>query len=114
MNVPPLQLAPQYATDANGGVAKSRYWPDKPTGIGDHIAGRMGELVVAVNEIFNSRTWFEMVVKRKWPGARVALFDVNGLVRGFSSTLSTVLLSILSSLHPTLFEETGPLLAELF
>ncbi|OCK86026.1 carbohydrate esterase family 16 protein [Lepidopterella palustris CBS 459.81] len=79
MNAAPLQLAPMYATPANGGLAKCKYWPDKPSNITE-ISCRMWESVVTVNDIYKYRTPFEVRVERRYPGAHFAIFDVNGLM----------------------------------
>lgn len=80
-NNAPLQFAPEYAGPPND-VGANQYWPDKPR---NHtlIEQRMLEQVVTVNEIFEYRTPFEVVLQDKWPGARFAVFDVNGLVRSY-------------------------------
>ncbi|KAF2805663.1 GDSL lipase/acylhydrolase family protein [Mytilinidion resinicola] len=79
MNAAPLQLAPLYATPQNGGLAKSKYWGDKPANI-TQVSYRMWETVVGVNAIFAARTPLELLVKRRYPGARFAVFDVNSLI----------------------------------
>ncbi|KAF2489558.1 hypothetical protein BU16DRAFT_567729 [Lophium mytilinum] len=79
MNAAPLQLAPLYATPQNGGLTKSKYWGDKPANITE-VSYRMWEMVVGVNAIFAARTPLELLIKRRYPGARFAIFDVNSLI----------------------------------
>lgn len=40
----------------------------------------MLEQVVSVNEIMRFRTGFEVEIEKRWPGAKVAVMDVFGLV----------------------------------
>ncbi|RAH66063.1 SGNH/GDSL hydrolase family protein [Aspergillus aculeatinus CBS 121060] len=79
MNVVPLQLAPLYATPENGGVGPNNYWKDKPANLTE-ISGRMEGQVVLVNEAFRYRTPVEVLVKKRWPGVQVAVFDVYSLI----------------------------------
>ncbi|KAF2733003.1 hypothetical protein EJ04DRAFT_513545 [Polyplosphaeria fusca] len=79
LNLAPLQLLPQYATPANGGLAATQYFPDKPANITE-ISWRMYEAVATVNAVYAYRTPFETVIQKRWPEAQVANFDVNGLI----------------------------------
>ena len=78
MNNAPLDKAPIYAAPPFD-VGANQYWPEKPR---NHtlINGRMLEQVVTVNAIFEYRTPVAVAVRRRFPGARVAVFDVHGLV----------------------------------
>lgn len=89
-NNAPLYLAPQYAGPPND-LAATQYWPDKPANT-TLIEQRMLEQVVTVNEIFEYRTAVEVVVEKGWPGARFAVYDVNGLVS--VSSLLVLLVSL--------------------
>lgn len=79
MNVVPLNLAPLYATPADGGVGDNEYWTDKPSNITE-ISYRMMEQVVGVNAVYKYRTPFDVVIKGRYPGAHFAVYDVHGLV----------------------------------
>jgi hypothetical protein len=79
MNLAPLQLSPLYATPENGGVGANRYWPDKPDNL-TLISYRMWEQVATANDVFKYQTPYELLVARRYPGARFAVMDMYGLV----------------------------------
>lgn len=78
MNTAPLYYAPEYAAPPYD-VGANQYWPDKPK---NHtlLNGRMMEEVVSVNAIYEYRTPVDVVLSKKYPGAKFAVFNVNGLV----------------------------------
>ncbi|KAF1992052.1 carbohydrate esterase family 16 protein [Aulographum hederae CBS 113979] len=78
-NVQPLQLTPLVAAPENGGVGPNHYWPDKPDNL-TAISLKMMQMVWGCNEIYQYRTPFELLVAKKFPGARFALMDMYGLV----------------------------------
>ena len=77
-NIAPLNLAPMYAAPPND-LGPLQYWPEKPK---NHtlISYRMEEEVVTVNAIFDYRTPFAVEIKKRFPGASFAVYDVHGLV----------------------------------
>lgn len=79
MNLPPLQLAPQYATPEMGGVRRDSWWEDKPANITE-VSYRMWEQVSMANDVFGYKTPFEVHVARRYPGANVTVMDMFGLV----------------------------------
>ena len=82
LNLAPLQLLPQYATPANGGLPATKYFPEKQnisTNITE-ISWKMYEDVTLVNEVYKYRTPFESIIEERWKGAKVANYDVNGLM----------------------------------
>ncbi|PYI07368.1 SGNH hydrolase [Aspergillus sclerotiicarbonarius CBS 121057] len=79
MNVVPLQLAPLYATPENGGIGENNYWPDKGGNLTE-ISYRMWEQVATVNDVYGYRTPVEWLVRRRYPGAEVAVMDMYGLI----------------------------------
>ena len=81
MNNAPLQLSPLYATPENNGVGSNHYWPNKPENITE-VSYRMWEQVATANSVFQYRTPFELLVKRRYPGASFAVMDMYSLVRG--------------------------------
>ncbi|KAI9654163.1 MAG: hypothetical protein M1831_005517 [Alyxoria varia] len=78
MNIAPLQLSPMYANASYGGVPKLQYWTDKPDNL-TAISLKMEQFVDLVNTIFQYRTPYETLIARRYPDAKVALFDVNKL-----------------------------------
>lgn len=87
-NVAPLQLSPQYGLPGKGGLAKTQYWPDKPSNITE-ISYKMLEYVSLVNNIFKYETPYLTEVVNQFPGAQIAVMDINGLVSGYSQCLAT-------------------------
>jgi phospholipase/lecithinase/hemolysin len=79
MNLAPLELVPQYATPENGGLARTRFFGNKGSNITE-ISYRMWETVATVNQIYAYRTPFEAELSERWPGIKMADFDVNSLV----------------------------------
>lgn len=80
MNLAPLHLSPLYGVPERGGVGKeSTYWPSKPYNITE-VSGRMKEQVVALNQVFQYRTPYELLTARRYPDASFALMDMHGLV----------------------------------
>ncbi|KAK3691167.1 hypothetical protein LTR37_018821 [Vermiconidia calcicola] len=77
-NVAPLYFAPEYAAPPYD-VGVNQYWLDKPKNH-TQLSGRMLEQVVTVNAIFDYRTPFAVEIKKRYPGARIAVFDVHGLM----------------------------------
>jgi hypothetical protein len=77
-NIAPLNLAPLYAAPPYD-IGSNQYWNPKPK---NHTLynGRMLEEVVTVNAIYEYRTPYAVALKRRYPGASFAVYDVNGLV----------------------------------
>jgi hypothetical protein len=78
-NVAPLNLAPQYGLPGKGGLATTQYWPDKPSNITE-ISYKMLEYVSLVNAVFKYETPYLTEVVKQFPGAHIAVMDINGLV----------------------------------
>jgi phospholipase/lecithinase/hemolysin len=79
MNLAPLNLLPQYATPQNGGRNATKFFPNKGSNITE-ISYRIAESVATVNSIFAYRTPFSLLIDGHWPGAQIAIFDVNSLM----------------------------------
>lgn len=78
MNVIPLDQLPLYGLPERGGLAWSKYWPDKPANL-TATSLHMKEIVEYVNGAFKVRMG-RMKASKKYPGAQMALFDVWKLV----------------------------------
>ena len=78
-NVTPLQLTALYANTSEGGETPSEYWPTKPDNLTD-ISERMTEFTTTLNTVFEYKTPVEVLLNNRYPGAKVALFDVNQIV----------------------------------
>lgn len=88
-NVAPLQLSPQYGLPGKGGLATTQYWPDKPSNITE-ISYKMLEYVSLVNNVFKYETPYLTKVVTQFPGAQIAVMDINGLVSGGSPGLKEI------------------------
>lgn len=78
-NVAPLNLAPQYGLPGKGGLASTQYWLDKPSNTTE-ISEKMLEYVSLVNEVFDYKTPYLTQIAKRFPGAQIAVMDINGLV----------------------------------
>lgn len=82
LNLAPLQLLPQYATPENGGLEATKFFPEKrniSTNLTE-ISWKIYENVVTVNEVLTYRTAFEANIGGRWDGAKIAVYNVNGLI----------------------------------
>ncbi|PLN85324.1 glycoside hydrolase [Aspergillus taichungensis] len=79
MNLAPLQLAPMYATPEHGGTGPNLFWPEKPDNK-TAVSYRMWDQVATVNEVFQYKTAYEAAIGKRYPGAKLATMDVNGLL----------------------------------
>lgn len=84
-NIAPLNLAPIFAAPPYD-VGANQYWPDKPSNHSE-LNGRMVEEVVSVNAIFDYRTAWAVELAKQYPGASIAVYNVNGLVSAASANL---------------------------
>ncbi len=80
LNEAPLQFAPLYAAASNGGVANNQYWQNKTLYNQTEYQYKMLEYTTSVNTMFEYGVPFHLVVKKRWPGAAFAIFDVHKLL----------------------------------
>lgn len=82
LNLAPLNLAPQYSVPSAGGLAATKYWPDKSVYQPNitESSYKMMEYVVTLNDVFYYQTPYEVVVAQRYKGAHLAVFDVHSLV----------------------------------
>ena len=59
----------------------SEYWTYKPDNLTD-VSERMTEFTTTLNTVFDYKTPVEVLLNNRYPGAKVALFDVNQIVSG--------------------------------
>lgn len=91
MNTAPLQLSPLYGMPPYG-LTESHYWDPKASTSNPHChpntylvqssniseaSGKMKEYTQLVNNIFDYRTPYELLIANRYPGASIAIFDVN-------------------------------------
>lgn len=80
LNTAPLQFAPAYASQSSGGVGDSQYWANKTLYNQTEYQYKLLEYTQLVNRLFDYGVASETLVKARWPGATVDVFDVNGLM----------------------------------
>jgi hypothetical protein len=76
MNVIPLDQLPLYGLPEKGGLAWSKYWPDKPANL-TATSVRMKGIVTTVNNAFENQT---RKASKRYPGAEMVVFDTHSLV----------------------------------
>lgn len=79
LNLAPLNLTPQYATPENGGRDGFAFFPSNGRNL-TATSYRMMETVASLNQVYKYRTPFATSVSDKYPGARMANFDVHALM----------------------------------
>ncbi len=80
LNEAPLQLSPVYAAVSSGGAGNNQYWQNKTLYNQTEYQHKMMEYTTSVNTMFDYGVPFHLVVKKRWPGAAVAIFDVHRLL----------------------------------
>ncbi|KAI0017070.1 acetyl esterase [Xylariomycetidae sp. FL0641] len=80
LNQAPLDRAPAYASPEAGGAGNNQYWADKTAHNTTEYAQKMREYTAAVNALFDYGAPFQLIVRRRWPGASVRVLDVHALM----------------------------------
>ena len=78
-NLIPLELTPLFANASEGGMSPDYFWNEKPSNLTD-ISEKAREWTTTINTVFEYRTPVEVLLNDRYPGAKVALFDVYSLV----------------------------------
>ncbi|KAL3430454.1 GDSL lipase/esterase [Aspergillus tetrazonus] len=82
MNIAPLDLCPEYARPENGGDETGQFWSNK-AGYDTNVtrsSEKMRQYFTMVNEVFEYRTPFELLLANRYPGSRFAVYDVHALM----------------------------------
>lgn len=79
LNEAPLQLAPEYASQAKGGAGDNQYWQNKTLYNETEYEQKILQYTTNVNTMFDYGAPFNLLVKKRWPGASFAIFDVHRL-----------------------------------
>jgi hypothetical protein len=82
LNVPPLELSPQYAPPEAGGLNSSQFFTEKYQ-YNPNITQsteKIRHYSKLINEVSNYRIPYELLVAQRFRGSSFALFDVNSLV----------------------------------
>ncbi len=79
-NQAPLQLAPMYRPSAWGGAGNGPYWANKTSYNDTEYAYKIFEYTTDVNTMVAYGLPFQAIVRRRWPGSSVAVFNVHQLL----------------------------------
>lgn len=80
MNMVPLEKSPLYASLESGGVSDTPTWSDKSNYNTSEYENKMFQYSHAVNDLWDYSTPFHLLVKQRWPGAEVAVFDAHSIL----------------------------------
>ncbi|KAK0637203.1 GDSL lipase/esterase [Bombardia bombarda] len=86
LNEAPLHLSPLYATQKNGGTGNSQFWGNKASYNTTEYSQKIRQYAASVNTMFAYGAPFELVVKARWPGASIDIFDVYSLLTDIHET----------------------------
>ncbi|KAF6813727.1 acetyl esterase [Colletotrichum sojae] len=81
LNVSPLEQSPLYRATERGGFADSQFWTNKTAYNTTEYEYKMLEYTTNVNTMFDYGAPFQLLVKKRWPGASFSVFDVHNLLR---------------------------------
>jgi phospholipase/lecithinase/hemolysin len=91
LNEAPLERAPMYAAPTNGGSFDNQYWQNKTSYNMTEYQYKMLEYTTDVNTMFEYGVPFQVMIKKRWPGASFAIFDVHKLIMDIINTPSKYL-----------------------
>lgn len=80
MNEAPLNRAPMFAPASEGGTGNNQYWGNKTAYDVPEYQDKIYQFTTSVNTMFDYGLPFELVEKKRWPGATFAIFDTHQLV----------------------------------
>ncbi|KAI0401660.1 carbohydrate esterase family 16 protein [Xylaria palmicola] len=76
----PLELSPLYAAVENGGSGNVNFWPNKTAYDMVEYEAKMLEYTTTVNTIFDYGVPFQLLVRKRWPGASFIVFDTHQIL----------------------------------
>ncbi|ATY65081.1 GDSL lipase acylhydrolase family [Cordyceps militaris] len=79
MNTVPLDKAPTYASFGSGGAGDNPVWPTKSKYNTTEYQHKMFQYSRAVNELLDNTSPVHLLVKRRWPGASITVFDAHSI-----------------------------------
>lgn len=80
LNEAPLHVSPMYAAPENGGTLDNNYWRNKTMYNMTEYQYKMFEYSTSVNTMIDYGVPFQLLVKKRWPGATFGVFDVHSLM----------------------------------
>jgi hypothetical protein len=83
----PLEVSPLYAAIQNGGAGSGNgYWANKTAYNTTEYESKILEYTTSVNTIFDYGVPFQLLVKKRWPGASFIVFDAHQIIRDIHDT----------------------------
>ncbi|KIH94937.1 GDSL lipase/acylhydrolase family protein [Sporothrix brasiliensis 5110] len=79
-NLAPLQLVPTYRPQSAGGAGDHQYWGNKSLYNETEYANKILEYTVNINTIFDYGVPFHALVRRRWLGASVSIYNTHQLL----------------------------------
>lgn len=80
VNQMPLEMSPMYAPPSTGGQGDTIYWSNYTDYNMTSYQYKILEYTTSVNTMFDYGAAFHVLVKQRWPGAKLTVFDAHGLL----------------------------------
>lgn len=78
----PLEISPLYAAIQNGGAGDNNgFWTNKTAYDTLEYESKIREYTTAVNTIYDYGVPFQLLVKKRWPGASFIIFDTHQIIQ---------------------------------
>ncbi|KAI1353985.1 carbohydrate esterase family 16 protein [Xylaria sp. FL0043] len=82
----PLDQSPLYKSIPDGGTGDIGYWTDKETYNTTAYEGKMLEYTTTVDTIFDYGAPFQLLVKKRWPGASFTILNTHQIILDIIAT----------------------------
>lgn len=79
-NLAPLHLTPMYRPQSAGGAGDNQYWGNKTLYNQTEYANKIMEYTTNVNTIFDYGVPYHTLVRRRWLGASVSIYNTHQLL----------------------------------
>ncbi|KAI1199794.1 carbohydrate esterase family 16 protein [Nemania serpens] len=76
----PLELSPLYAAIQNGGAGNGGYWDNKTAYDTVAYEEKIREYTTLVNTIYDYGAPFQLLVRKRWPGASFIVFNTHQII----------------------------------
>ncbi|KAI1177810.1 carbohydrate esterase family 16 protein [Nemania sp. FL0916] len=76
----PLELSPLYKSIEHGGAGNVNYWTNKTAYNTTEYEGKIQEYTTTVNTIYDYGVPFQLLVKRRWPGASFTILNTHQII----------------------------------
>ncbi|KAL6798847.1 carbohydrate esterase family 16 protein [Trichoderma sp. SZMC 28013] len=86
LNLNALQLVGLYRPQSDGGAGDNQFWQNKTLYNQTEYAQKILEYTTSANTIIDYGVPFHLLVKNRWPGAKVAVFDIHSFITEIYNT----------------------------